>query len=157
MAREGLQMDLMAAVRQAVTQETPVVHKGIQVKTNGGVSTVDVTVQKIANPEPLRGLLLVTFAAIAEKPARLRRAKKGRGEVVTQSRMAELEREVQTLREALQSTVEEANTASEELKSTNEELQSTNEELQSSNEELETSKEEMQSLNEELQTVNSEL
>ena len=74
-----------------------------------------------------------------------------------EGRVAELEREIQTLRNTLQSTIEETNTTNEELKSTNEELQSTNEELQSANEELETAKEEMQSLNEELQTVNSEL
>jgi two-component system CheB/CheR fusion protein len=156
MAREGLQMDLMAAARQAVTQEKPVVHKGIQVKTNGSVSTVDVTVQKITGPEPLRGLLLVTFE-VAEKRHRPRRAKARQGDTADQNRVTELEGEVQSLRKMLQSTVEEANTANEELKSTNEELQSTNEELQSSNEELETSREEMQSLNEELQTVNNEL
>jgi two-component system CheB/CheR fusion protein len=157
MAREGLQMDLMAAARQAVTQEKPVVHKGIQVKTNGSVSTVDVTVQKITGPEPLRGLLLVTFEVVAEKRHRPRRAKVRSVDTADQNRETGLEGEIQNLRKMLQSTVEEANTANEELKSANEELQSTNEELQSSNEELETSKEEMQSLNEELQTVNNEL
>ena len=71
--------------------------------------------------------------------------------------VAELEHELQYVKESQQTTVEELETSNEELKSTNEELQSTNEELQSTNEELETSKEEMQSLNEELGTVNTEL
>jgi two-component system CheB/CheR fusion protein len=71
--------------------------------------------------------------------------------------MTELERELESTKESLQTTVEELEAANEELKSTNEELQSTNEEIQSSNEELETSKEEMQSLNEELTTVNTQL
>lgn len=156
MAREGLRVDLTAAVRRAVSQDTPVIHRGVQIKTNGGSATIDLGVQRLADPEPLRGLYLVTLQA--DEPVRSARAKRKRHSSLPQDeRVAELEHEVQALRETLQSTVEEANTANEELQSTNEELQSTNEELQSSNEELETAKEEMQSLNEELQTVNSEL
>jgi two-component system CheB/CheR fusion protein len=157
MAREGLQMDLVAAVRKAVTQDRPVLYKGVQVRTNGGPTTVDIVVRKIFAPEVLRGLVLVSFLESTQPPPRRRKAKGGQEDAVTQGRVMELEREIQTLRSTLQNTIEEANTATEELKSTNEELQSTNEELQSANEELETSKEEMQSLNEELQTVNSEL
>jgi two-component system CheB/CheR fusion protein len=80
------------------------------------------------------------------------------------ARIAELQQELRTKEEYLQSTIEEMETSSEELRSSheemqsvNEELQSANEELQSMNEELETSKEELQSLNEELVTVNAEL
>jgi two-component system CheB/CheR fusion protein len=73
------------------------------------------------------------------------------------SEIKQLEQDLQSTREYLQSTIEELETSNEELKSTNEEMQSVNEELQSTNEELETSKEELQSTNEELSTVNSEL
>ena len=66
------------------------------------------------------------------------------------ARNAELEQELRSRDELLQ-------TSNEEFKSTNEEMQSVNEELQSTNEELETSKEELQSVNEELNTVNTEL
>ncbi len=72
-------------------------------------------------------------------------------------RNKELEREIVTTREYMQSIVEEQEGTNEELRSANEEIQSTNEELQSTNEELETSKEELQSANEELATVNEEL
>jgi two-component system CheB/CheR fusion protein len=72
-------------------------------------------------------------------------------------RVAELERELTSTKDFLQTTIEELEAANEELKSANEELQSSNEELQSTNEELETSKEELQSTNEELATVNEEL
>lgn len=157
MAREGLRMVLLAAIREAVTQDHLIIHKGVQVRMNGGAVLVDVRVQKIADPESLRGLVLVSFVESPELPRRRRRAKAGQADVTEEGRVAELEREIQTLRNTLQSTIEEANTTNEELKSTNEELQSANEELQSANEELETAKEEMQSLNEELQTVNSEL
>ncbi len=71
--------------------------------------------------------------------------------------IAELEQELASTREHLQTVVEELETSNEELQSTNEELQSSNEELQSSNEELETANEELQSTNEELLTVNDEL
>lgn len=67
----------------------------------------------------------------------------------TQSRIEELERELQITKESLQATVEELETSNEELQSSNEELIASNEELQSTNEEL-------QSVNEELYTVNSE-
>jgi two-component system CheB/CheR fusion protein len=73
------------------------------------------------------------------------------------TRIAGLERELQSTRESHQTTVEELESSNEELKSINEEMQSSNEEFQSTNEELESSREELQSLNEELQTVNAEL
>jgi len=159
MAREGLRIELPSALRRAATQKGEVVHDGVRVKTNGHFASVRLTVLKLAEPESVRGLFLVTFKTEPElelpkptgKPAR-RNAKSS-----FLGRVPELERELQYTKETLQSTVEELQTSNEELKSTNEELQSTNEELQSANEELETSKEEMQSLNEELQTVNAQL
>ncbi len=66
-----------------------------------------------------------------------------------ETRIADLEQELQFNRESLQATVEELETSNEELQATNEELLSSNEELQSTNEEL-------QSVNEELYTVNAE-
>ncbi|MEO6325113.1 MAG: PAS domain-containing protein, partial [Thermoanaerobaculia bacterium] len=72
-------------------------------------------------------------------------------------RAANLERELASTRDYLQSIIEEHEAANEELKSANEEILSANEELQSTNEELETAKEELQSTNEELTTVNEEL
>jgi two-component system, chemotaxis family, CheB/CheR fusion protein len=69
----------------------------------------------------------------------------------------ELEQELATTREHLQTLTEEQESTNEELRSANEEIQSSNEELQSTNEELETAKEELQSTNEELITLNEEL
>ncbi|MBB5020782.1 chemotaxis protein CheB [Desulfurispira natronophila] len=69
----------------------------------------------------------------------------------------ELQHELISTRENLQTVVEELETSNEELQSLNEELQSANEELQSSNEELETTNEELQSTNEELSSAYSEL
>ncbi len=156
MAREGLRIELPAALRRAASQKGEVVHEGVRVKTNGDFVCVRLTVIKLTEPESVRGLFLITFQPEpgVKRPA----GKAARTAAKTHpGRIPELERELQFTKETLQGTVEELETSNEELKSTNEELQSTNEELQSANEELETSKEEMQSLNEELQTVNAEL
>ena len=159
MAREGLRFELPSALRRAAAQMGAVVHEGVRVKTNGGFSSVRLTVTRLTEPESVRGLLLVTFQTepVVKLSATRRQASRQAKAPSPPGRAPELERELQHTRETLQSTVEELQTSNEELTSTNEELQSTNEELQSANEELETSKEEMQSLNEELQTVNAEL
>lgn len=70
---------------------------------------------------------------------------------------AELEHELVSAREHLQTLVEELETSNEEMQALNEEVQAANEELQATNEELEASNEELQSTNEELLTINDEL
>lgn len=155
MAREGLQLELASALRRAMTDSGQAKRTDVRVKTNGDHIKVDLTVERILEPEPIRGLLLVTIEP-ATTPMPTPRSAFSE-EDVDENRVAELERELLHTRESLQTTVEELETSNEELKSANEELQSMNEELQSTNEELETSKEEMQSLNEELTTVNAEL
>ena len=153
MAREGLQVELPTAIRECIRKGTDVTREGIRVKANGGFVNVSLTVTKLKEPESLRGLLLITFRLTPPQPAR---AKPGRKKA-DDSRVKQLERELQYMRESHRAALEQLETTNEELTATNEELQSTNEELQSTNEELETSKEEMQSLNEELTTVNAEL
>jgi two-component system, chemotaxis family, CheB/CheR fusion protein len=159
MAREGLRYDLAAALHEVGDKDIPVERQGVRVKTNGSYVKVDLTVKRVHEPEPLRGLLLVTFVPQTEEatlPSKAKRSKNAKQRRVDTSRPG-LVQELQYTKQRLQHTIEEHQTVNEELKSTNEELQSTNEELQSTNEELETSKEELQSLNEELMTVNAEL
>ena len=155
MAREGLRHELASAFKKALQQQGPVVLRGLKVQANGGTLYVDLTIQRLTEPEPLRGLVMIAFADVVAPepplPGRVRKAPKH------DARLTELERELQQATAEVQTTREEMQTSQEELRSTNEELQSTNEELQSANEELTTSKEEMQSMNEELQTVNNEL
>lgn len=76
---------------------------------------------------------------------------------VETSIVLQLEQELSSTKEHLQTYIEELETTNEELQSLNEEMQSTNEELQSSNEELETTNEELQSSNEEIQIAYTEL
>jgi len=160
MAREGLRRELASALHRAAARREAIHYPGLQVKTNGGFSAVNLSLWPVEANEAgaLAGLYLVVLdeppeallldAAVAEedKPS-------SAGE----RRIALLEQELRAKEEYLQTALEEMETANEELKSTNEEMQSINEELQSTNEELETSKEELQSVNEELATVNAEL
>jgi two-component system CheB/CheR fusion protein len=159
MAREGLRYELTNAFHKVIEQGGSVTVRELKVGTNGGKQYVDITVQRLEEPEALRGLVIIMFNDVS---APLETTKPGRpgkaGKTPAQSaRQEELERKYQQARMEAQTIREEMQTSQEELRSTNEEMQSTNEELQSTNEELTTSKEEMQSLNEELQTVNSEL
>lgn len=154
MAREGLELELLAAIHRAAADNLPTLNREIQVKTNGDFTAVALSVRCLPNPYSGEGLLLVTFLDVPSPPKGRRKRTSKPAEI---GRIEELERELSYTRENLQATIEGQQASNEELKSTNEELQSTNEELQSTNEELETSKEELQSVNEELITVNAEL
>ncbi len=151
MARDGLRAELNGAFRRAVGQEEPVAVRGVRIGVNGGTVHVDVTVRRLAEPAPLKGLVLIVIDEVPAPPGPPPR-RKGK-----HTAERELEEQLRQAEETLQSTREEMQSSQEELKSANEELQSSNEEIQSTNEELTTSREEMQSLNEELQTVNTEL
>ena len=166
MARDGLQLELRTALLNAGANAAPTVNREVEVKTNGGYSTVRLSVRLLPRSQNGEQLLLVSFdeSVVASlrggkkvaAPAGPVRGKRGPAAADVE-RITELERELAYAKESLQANSEEQQASNEELKSTNEELQSTNEELQSSNEELETSREELQSLNEETLTVNAEL
>jgi two-component system CheB/CheR fusion protein len=156
MAREGLHYELDLLYGMSSTQRDPVSRKGVTVGSNGERVRVNVTVQRIDQPEALKGLVLVVFS-MAEKTETANGTEAVPVDDVDRGRFDSLELELKHARHEILTVREEMQSSQEELKSTNEELQSANEELQSTNEELTTSKEEMQSLNEELQTVNHEL
>ncbi len=156
MAREGLRIELLSAMRKAKQSFEPIILRNIKLITDGGNQYVDLTIQSIEKPDEFKDTIIIVFADVAS-PHLAENKKLKSGESNTTDLYHEHEIEHQRCLEDLQNTREEMQTSQEELKSANEELQSTNEELQSTNEELTTSKEEMQSLNEELQTVNMEL
>ena len=160
MAREGLQIELRAAI-QAVGLGAPMLEQEVMVKTNGNAQKVRFAVRALSEADAGENLLMVSFQdqeqVVAPAPATPGKRAKRTTISAAQQRTEELERELGYTKENLQATIEEQQASNEELKSANEEMQSTNEELQSTNEELETSKEELQSVNEELITVNTEL
>ena len=169
MAREGLYHDLVIALHKAAGTGVIVRSPGLQVKTNGDVTTVNLTVRPVAsNPaastEPSLYLVILEQAQEPVSSDAISVSSKQEDKPLSETesedadtRIAALKKQLRDKEEYLQATIEELETSNEELKSSNEEMQSINEELQSTNEELETSKEELQSVNEELVTVNSEL
>jgi len=147
MAREGLRLALRTGLHKAATARERIVQKDISVKTNGGLTRIDLTVEPIAEL-PDAGLYMIAFEPAAPTPA---------GAPAHAALDAASAEAIRHLEEELQAARERAQAMFEELESSNEELKSANEEYQSTNEELETSREEIQSSNEELETVNAEL
>ena len=167
MARDGLQLELRAAIHNAADKGTPTLNREVTFGKHGEFHSVSFSVRSLPYPDAGQSLLLVSFqevpiqktaqpASVSPELSKPARGKRAAG-TNDQLRVEELERELAYTKENLHATIEEQQASNEELKSTNEEMQSTNEELQSTNEELETSKEELQSVNEELVTVNAEL
>jgi two-component system CheB/CheR fusion protein len=154
MAREGLSLELRAAIYAAANSGVLTLNREISVKTNGEFSPVSLSVRPLPDSISIHNQLLVSFQDVASPKKPLRKRATKTAELM---RIEELEHDLLYLKESYQVNLEEQGVLNEELKSTNEELQSTNEELQSSNEELETSQEELQSVNEELVSVNTEL
>ncbi len=172
MAREGLRRELTTALYKVVGTKEVVRCPGLHVKTNGDLTTINLTIRPVATgvpamaqaglaapPEsPLYLVILEEALAVdSDIPPLPPREQGGESATDADARIAALKQELRAKEEYLQAANEELETSNEELKSSNEEMQSINEELQSTNEELETSKEELQSVNEELATVNAEL
>ncbi|WP_163339793.1 chemotaxis protein CheB [Desulfopila sp. IMCC35008] len=174
MARKGLGPSLISALQKAAVNKSAVRHSGLQVKTNGDFTSVNLTVHPVLQ-ESMTENEPALFLVILEEASLFEQKQTGPGSASTAAESSDsphastggcpktatdiqkLSQELRIKDEYLQSTIEELDTSNEELKSSNEEMQSVNEELQSTNEELETSKEELQSVNEELATVNAEL
>ncbi|TSA46976.1 MAG: chemotaxis protein CheB, partial [Deltaproteobacteria bacterium] len=73
MAREGLRYDLTAAFQKAIRQKGAITIRNVKVRTDGGMQAADVTIQPIAEPEALSGMVLTVFQDVAmpvEKKAR---------------------------------------------------------------------------------------
>ncbi len=153
MAREGLRLDLRAAIHRCLKTRKDVTVDGVKMKKNGHIATVRILVSPLGETESLEGLALVLFEEIAPPVKGAKKQVLPKNDPV----LVHLESELKEAKEQLQMMIEEFETSNEELRSSNEELSSMNEELQSSNEELSTSKEELQSLNEEMSMMNQEL
>ncbi|NGZ05695.1 MAG: PAS domain S-box protein [Magnetococcales bacterium] len=155
MAKAELRPDLTLAMRKARSEQRTVRHEGLHVNVHGGLQEINLTVQPFSTPAALQGCFAVIFQDIG--PIRPEQTKHSHPDTNDKEQhIAELEKNLHSTREYLQTTIEAFESANEELKATNGELQLANEELQSITEELETSREEGQTINEELSTLNSE-
>lgn len=151
MAREELRGKLRAAIQRAGRDRASVQVADARMTRDHEAIPVRIEIRRVESEG--EDLLLVSFR---DGP----KAKKGTRRASASpdgSRIAELERELETARLELETAARDLATSREEFKAINEEAMSVNEEYQSTNEELETSKEELQSLNEELTALNSQL
>ncbi len=159
MAREGLLMDLRAALLKAKKQSAPVRKEGVRIRLNGDTCEVNLEVIPIRGQMPERFYVVVFQDAAKLAPAKDRGGRRKAAPLKDPSARENqrLQTELTEVREQLQSLMEDQEATSEEFKAANEEISSANEELQSTNEEMETAKEELQSTNEELTTLNEEM
>jgi two-component system, chemotaxis family, CheB/CheR fusion protein len=155
LAGENLRRVLRTALHQVFRDRVPITRR-ILMDVDG--ARVPVTVH--VRPSPEDGRSAGRFALIVFD---VRRDVAGSDsntfdEAETQpgSTEADLEEQLRSVRDLLESTSLEHDRAVAELQTVNEELQSVNEEQRAATEELETGREEIQSINEELTTINQE-
>jgi len=148
MAREGLKVELAAAIHECTTTRKVVTRQGLRVKTNGDYQLTNLTVRPVDLDS---GRVIMTMIVFEEMSAPSVDAQQKSVESLSRNQhISQLEKALKEKDEFLTSIINELEDTNQELKSINEELLSSNEEMQSSNEELETSREELQSINEEL-------
>ncbi|MCA9149299.1 MAG: PAS domain-containing protein [Planctomycetales bacterium] len=142
-----LKMALSAGLHRAIRENSRVALQGIRVEMPDGTRSVRLIVEPYKSSDQDLFLIAVEDTGLAVTGATI--AESFDADSKSSQHIYNLERELEFIKESLQSTVEELETSNEELQSTNEELVASNEELQSTNEEL-------HSVNEELYTVNAE-
>jgi two-component system CheB/CheR fusion protein len=159
MAREGLLVDLRAALSAAKKTKAPVRREGVQIGSDDGQREVNLEVLPLLGTASQETYYVVVFHEnVPVRSAVGRAGAKGKKpDPVTARENESLKREIGQLKQQLRTLIEDHENTMEEFKSVNEEVLSANEELQSTNEEMETAKEELQSTNEELTTLNEEM
>jgi len=157
MLRDGLLAEVRGAVARAKAEDVPVTREGVSLTDAGRTRTVKLEVIPFKVPPAGVRFFLVLFQDMEAAPLAAPSEAAAAAPAAPGANAQQLQQELNSLREYLQTVVEEQESTNEELKSANEEILSANEELQSTNEELQTAKEEAQSANEELATVNDEL
>ncbi|WP_428161011.1 PAS domain-containing protein [Desulfobacter sp.] len=124
MVREGLRIELSAALRLARSSAAKATKKRLSVKTNGEYQLINLHVCSLKKPDELAGRLFVVFEDIESESMDETGDHAGKDDSsLASTRIAELERELQTTRESHQTTIEKLESSNEELKSTNEEIQ----------------------------------
>ncbi|BAY23284.1 signal transduction histidine hinase [Calothrix sp. NIES-2100] len=164
LVRDGLLIELRAAIYQAQRQELPVRKNGLGIEKGDRVKLVNLQVIPFKVPPADELHFLVLFEEVppsVSSPSLIDSANL-QGDLEREN--ARLKQELATAiqeraatQEYLQAVIQEQEHTNQDLKVANEEILSSNEELQSTNEELETAKEEIQATNEELNTTNEEL
>jgi two-component system CheB/CheR fusion protein len=160
MVREELRMELQTAAYLVKKKNEPVKRAGITIKQNGDYREVNIEMVPVKPADSKENFFLVLFEEVVPTFQK-KKLRPSKGKVFEESvknvQISDLQNELASTKETLQTIIEEQEATNEELRAALEEVQSSNEELQSTNEELETAKEELQSTNEELNTLIEEL
>lgn len=151
-----LQMELRAVANQAMKSLKVSRGKLRKVTIDDKDYYLRLTVKPLMYSKPKNTFYMVIFERI-DIDEKLFRSREVVYEDQDSPQVLEMEHELLSTREHMNTLVQELETSNEELQALNEELQSSNEELQASNEELETSNEELQASNEELEIAYAEL
>lgn len=146
-----LSIALSVGVNKAIRENKAIVTKAVKVhKNDKTVDSINITIKPYLQGKEYQHPFLFVILEQDPEPGDLPGTQKiYTSDFEGDSRIEELEYELQETRQNMQLLLEEVETSNEELRTINEEAISTNEELQSTNEEL-------QSLNEELHTVSAE-
>ncbi len=146
-ATDEVKIALVTALHRASKSNEPVLYRDVRVKVGQEVRIINLRAEPLPGAQNEPSLLLIVFEERRRTP--IHDGIEFDESEQKDSRISDLEFDLQQTKESLQATIEELETSNEELQSTNEELLASNEELQSTNEEL-------HSVNEELYTVNAE-
>ncbi|MBD2261221.1 chemotaxis protein CheB [Pseudanabaena sp. FACHB-2040] len=169
--RNGLLVEVRAAIYQAQRREIPVTKNGLRLEEGDSrsetlgepvrVINLQVIPFKVPTTEERRFLVLFEDVAPTSGPSPIHsdlpQGDLERENARLREELAAANQERAATQEYLQAIIKEQEHTNQDLKVANEEILSSNEELQSTNEELETAKEEIQATNEELNTTNEEL
>jgi two-component system CheB/CheR fusion protein len=160
MVREELRTPLRRLIDEARAKQGAVHLAGLRLAGADGVRIVEIDVAPLFVAPSEQRFFVVLFQDVTPRPAKPAGAaeeaatESGGGEAPLAS---QLQQELASTREYLESVIEQLEASNEELKAANEEITSSNEELRSTNEELQMAKEEIEATNEELRTVNDEM
>src|SRR5262249_13361209 len=129
LARPELHVELRTATHRALAENVPTAARHLGLRIGDEIHAVSIEVHPLRDPETATRSLLVLFREDTDTPPPEDALLQPRPPA-QDSRSEDLERELASTKEYLQSAIEELETSNEELKSANEELQSSNEELQ---------------------------
>jgi two-component system CheB/CheR fusion protein len=106
MAREGLRLQLTSGVRKVLAQKEAVRYERLRVRTDGGVSLVNLIIEPMSGPDAIKGVMLVLFEDVPAAPDVVNQTS---AEPIAdrEQRIADLDRELSAKEEYLRTAVEE--------------------------------------------------
>ncbi len=160
--RKELKSEVQTMIFRAKKENKPIKESALRLEFAGEQKTINIQVIPLHIEQFEEPFFLILLDDVSSAAALLKQtlelASTPQGQANAKDRqIQELRDELESTKLSLQRIIETQEATNEELRTTMEEAQSSNEELQSTNEELETAKEELQSSNEELKTLNDEV